>query len=542
MKDIISALEIDHLREHDGYEELLEGIKQSFEKHTLQNGTRLFTTDASGLYDLFLENLPEEARQHYNCHACRHFVNRFGGLAVIDRDTGTQTPIMWDFDVPEFFYNAVSMLWKTVKKAKVNGTFVTSEQILGCPKTGCWEHMSAKMPSYAVYSSPLHTAWQMRAEDAEEHKMLCMALTKYTKDSVREALNILRSDVLYRGHELLGRVEWLYNLYERINQPGVNKRNLLWFASAHAPAGFCHISSGMVGTLLDDIQDGLPLEDVKRRFAEKMNPTQYRRPQAKPAAGNVVQAEKIVERLGIKNSLLRRFARLDEIQAIWKPTPKTENKSASGVFAGVETKESKSNRANISGRIPIVTMTWEKFSRTVLPTAKKIEFSTEDSENLYSAIVTTQDESAPPIIQWDMPDNRCPFNWYVYAGMSTPTQWNLTPHTWVEVTAVTLQPNMWVKNQYKASEAVFFILAGCKDTGYQTCGSALFPEVLKSELHEIRSTIEAYSRNSVLGGYEDASACGIRLQKDNSSLSRWNAKFKVTTETGQTIYRLDRWD
>lgn len=74
------------------------------------------------------------------------------------------------------------------------------------------------------------------------------------------------------------------------------------------------------------------------------------------------------------------------------------------------------------------------------------------------------------------------------------------------------------------------------------CGSALFLEVLKSELHEIRSTIEAYSRNSVLGGYEDASACGIRLKKDNSSLSRWNAKFKVTTETGQTIYRLDRWD
>lgn len=542
MKDIISAMEIDHLRDHDGYEELLECIKQSFEKHTLQDGTRLFTTDASGLYDLFLDNLPEEARQHYNCHACRHFVNRFGGLVVIDQDTGVQTPIMWDFDMPDFFYNAVAALWETVKKAKVNGTFVTSDQTLGCPKTGCWEHMSAAMPSYAVYSSPLHTAGQMRAKEAEEHKMLCMALTKYTKDSVRESLNILKSDALYRGDELLGRVEWLYNLYERINQPGVNKRNLLWFASAHAPAGFCHISSGMVGTLLDDIQDGLPLEDVKRRFAEKMNPTQYRRPQEKPTAGNVIQAEKIVERLGIKNSLLRRFARLDEIQTIWTPSPKAETKSAGGVFSGIETKQSKANKTNPSGRIPAVTMTWEKFNRTVLPTAKKIEFSTEDSENLYGAIVTAQDESAPPIIQWDMPDNRCPFNWYVYAGLSTPTQWNLNPHTWVEVTAVALQPNMWVKNQYKASEAVFFILNGCKDTGYRMCGSALFPEVLKSELHEIRSTIEAYSHNSVLGGYEDASACGIRLQKDNSSLSVWKAKFKVTTETGQTIYRLDRWD
>lgn len=542
MKDIISAAEMDHLRDHDGYEELLDGIKKSCEKHTSQEGARLFTTDASGLYDMFLENLPEDARQHYNCHACRHFVNRFGGLVVIDRETGAQTPVMWDFDAPEFFSSAVSALWKTVKRARVTGTFVASVQTLGYPKTGCWEHMAAYVPACMVWQDRLHTASQMEAEDAEDHKMLCTALAKYNQDVVREALNILKSDALYRGDELLGRVEWMYNLYDKLNQPGVNKRNLLWFASAHAPAGFCHISSGMVGTLLDDVQDGLPLEDVKRRFAEKMDPTRYRRPQANPAAGNVIQAEKIVERLGIKNSLLRRFARLDEIQTIWTPAPKVKPLHTGGVFAGIETKQSQTNQSKISERIPAVTMTWDKFSRTVLPNAKKIEFSTEDFRNSYSAIVTAQDESAPPIIQWDTPDNRCPFNWYVYAGMSTPAQWNLKPNTWVEVTAVALQPNMWDEHSHKGSEAVFFFLDGCKDTGYRDCGSALFPEVLKSELHEIRSTIEAYSRSATLGGYDEASACGIRLQKENSGLNHWSAKFKVTSETGQTIYRLDRWD
>lgn len=34
-----------------------------------------------------------------------------------------------------------------------------------------------------------------------------------------------------------------------------------------------------------------------------MNPLQYQRPQAAPSAGNVAQAERIVEKLGIANSL-----------------------------------------------------------------------------------------------------------------------------------------------------------------------------------------------------------------------------------------------
>ena len=85
---------------------------------------------------------------------------------------------------------------------------------------------------------------------------------------------------------------------------------------------------------------------------------------------------------------------------------------------------------------------------------------------------------------------------------------------------------------------MFFILKGAKDTGYRTSGNALFPETLKAELREIRSTIEAYSRKAVLGGYDEASACGIRLQGN----SKWNARFRVTTDVGTTVYVLDRWD
>lgn len=57
----------------------------------------------------------------------------------------------------------------------------------------------------------------------------------------------------------------------------------------------------MIGTLLDDIASGMSFDSVSRRFAEKMHPLQYQRPQAAPSAGNIAQAEKIVEKLEFKN-------------------------------------------------------------------------------------------------------------------------------------------------------------------------------------------------------------------------------------------------
>ena len=85
MSVTISNTDIDIERANDGYEELLECIRRSFAEAAKKDGSEpLFRTDANGLYDLFLNNLPAEARQHYNCNACRSFVNHYGGL-VRDR-------------------------------------------------------------------------------------------------------------------------------------------------------------------------------------------------------------------------------------------------------------------------------------------------------------------------------------------------------------------------------------------------------------------------------------------------------------------------
>lgn len=537
MKDIISANEIDLSRENDGYEGFLSSVRASFEKQIQGGDDPLFTTDATDLYETFLEELPAEARQHYNCNACRHFVNRFGGLVRIDGQ-GKTHPVMWSIEPPGFFIGAVDAIQKKVKAAKVTGVFINGEKYLGIRKTGSWTHMAVDMPKAMVYHNLLKTPYQMAAEKAEDFKMLTNAISKYSIETVETAVKLLRSDSLYRSEKVLGVAEWFMGvLNDRSGKRGKTATNIVWRKAATAPTGFCHVSSSMIGTLLDDIEAGYDFDEVSRRFSEKMNPLQYQRPQAAPSAGNVAQAEKIVAKLGIENSLKRRFARLDELQTLWLPRVESKSKPFGGVFSGVSTKQSAAKKTN-NGLTTTVTMTWEKFKRTVLPEAQKIEFRVTGRNDSYSALVTAVDPDAPPIIQWDSEESRNPFNWYVYSGGSAPGNWGLSMG-WAEVTGVVLQPSLWRPGFEHQGQSVFFILKGCKDHRYRYSGAALFPEVLKSELREVRSTIEAFSRKTVLEGYDEATACGIRCQ---ASSKWWDYTFRVTTSLGVTEYKLDRWD
>ena len=538
-----TPIETDLSRPDDGYVHLLDYIRKSFNE-AIKNDTPLFLTNVENLYDIFLAGLPEDARQHYNCHECRRFVNNYGGLVTID-EYGNTHPVMWDFIPPEFFYSAILDVETAVLNAKVIGVFFTSERRFGVPKTGVWEHMSVELPLYHrpfMYRghNKLQTAGQKMAEKKEDYKMLRNAVMKYKRSTVESAVNLLQSNSLYRSEKTLGIAEWfldIVNMSRTGKEPYDSRKftNILWLKVATAPAGFCHISSSMIGTLLDDIQDGMDFDTVKRRFDEKMNPTKYQRPKAAPTAQNVARAEEIVVKLGIANSLKRRFARLDEIQKVWVPKVDVM-KAPYGVFGDIKTKEELNKPKPLIGHG--TTMTWDKFQRTVLPKAKKIEVKLGYGRDSYSALVTAADPEAPPILQWDSEDIRNPVSWYLYSSGSYAADWNLRSGDYVEVTGIAMQPNMWRLDwDDHHGQGVFFILKGCKDLKNKS--SALFPEILRSELREVRATIEAYSNTHPLSGDWEADACGLRYQSGGEN---WECNLRVTTDVGTSLYKLDRWD
>lgn len=411
---------IDYVRPQDQYEEFERAIYENFNE-VVKDNKHLYTvkTNPEVLWNLYLDNLPEEGRYVYNCRYCRHFIERFGGLVTID-ESGAVTSALWNADVPEYFKTAVKVLNDYVTEATypVDDAFISDSKILGTPKTGIWTHLHVELPRDMVNNSRVKTASQLMAEKREDRQTLLRALREYPINVVEQAVTLLQTNTMYRSDRVLGIAEWFLNVHKIYSSTNaVNKHNLIWKAVAEAPTGYCHIKSSVIGSLLDDIKAGYSTRVIMAKFEEKMNPQNYMRSQSAPTAAAIEQAEKLVEKLGIADSLRRRYARFDEIIGglFWVPKVEWDEEipkkpSGLGVFSHLTPKDAKTSN-DISLDLPTTTMTWSKFSKTILPTADKLEVKV-DNPNRFMALVTEAVPGSEPILQWDNP-----FSWYYHGGI-----------------------------------------------------------------------------------------------------------------------------
>ena len=528
----------------DTYEALLASVRARFKALTAGNGgkTSLFSTTTPDLYDAYLEGLAPANRQVSACFTCRKFVSRYGSLVIVGAD-GKTVPLLWDpAAAPERYAGAVGALAEAVSRAPIEGVFLSEETAWGAATTGAWTHLAVTPGEGLVFKPSLvKTTSQVVAEKKQDHETLLRGLAEFPLDIVRNAHSLLTNGSLLQSEKCVGVATWLLELHTQ-RSGAKNQRardNLTWLAVATAPVGFCHVRSTMIGTLLEELKSGLPFAEIKARFAAKLDPLLYRRAQVAPTAGNIAQAEKIVARLRAEGALERRFARLSDVKTVWRlpPAPTAQKGKKKGVFAHLAPPDKPASK---QVEAPVVTMTWDKFSRTILPTAESIEYLVPASNQAYVAMVTAKNFSAPPIVQWDFDDERNPVTWYVYHNGSAPARWNLKVGAYHPVTAVALGPSMWsTKRTFShQGEAVAFLLEGARDTEYSK-GAGFFPSFLKSEFHEIRATMEAYAKDAVVEGKDEAEACGICLSKSGA----WNLTFQVTAKGGlRSLYELDRWD
>lgn len=527
----------DHSRD---YRAMLDQVRQNFHRATAgQEALFSVASDKTALWNLYLNSFPAHDRQHYNCNECRKFFERYGDLVTVD-DRGRLTSVMFHEEPDGEYADHFAKLRSAIESGTIEHLHVTEEVKWGLARTGVWEHFAVQPPKELVGSHSYLTAYQQEAEVTADFHTMVRALTEYTADHLKTAMTILESESLYRGEKVIGPARWLQRVIEDQNttKNAKHRHNLLWRAVALAPAGFAKPRGNAIGTLLDDIKDGLPINDIRARFAAKMDPTKYNRPQTDPGAGNIQQAEKIVAALGVAPSFARRFARLEDVirHAVWKPRGSVTVTNG-GVFGHLTPREAKEAEKTLM-KLPSKKMTFEKFVNTVLPVAEAIEMYIA-SVMPFTAMLTAVDESAPPIYQWDAADNRNPVSWYLYPQGSTPAQWGLRMGKYVNVTAITRGPAEWGTKRFpNHGERLIFTLEDCHDSNGENVGLALFPEYLNSDLHGIRKTIEAHSKSGKLAGLRQATASGVSYAKgDHGSLT-----VRVKNGASVQVLELDRWD
>lgn len=489
------------------------------------------------LYEIFLSSFDDPAeRQYHTCHCCRTFIHRYGSLVVLD-ENGSMASALWADSNGHAYKHVAHRLRRAVERGVVSDLFLWSEILWGVPEAGGFTHLWAR-PNLAMrWISRTQTAGQAMAAKREDRRTLEHALGTMPREIVERAVDMLRAGSLYRADKVLPMASFLLDAHDRTaGKKGEPRNRILWRLVSEASAGWCSPRGSVLGALVEDLQAGLHAEAVARKHNERMDPLQYQRPSAPTSAGNVAQAERLFEQLGLAPSLRRRFAAADELVHLWTPRPKSSEPQQAGVFGHLLSAQRSPSTARLTARP--VTMTFAKFRRDVLPQAIEIEAHV-PAHGAFCAFTTAVERDAPPILQWDSDECRNPFAWYVYSSGSSASQWGLSAGQHARVVCMSEMPPMWGGNGARwkdYSNSALLVLEGARDS--RNTSLALFPECLRGEIHQVRRTIEAHSRSRKLEPLEDGRqhAAGLRIGDGMP------VELTVHTVAGLAVYVIDRWE
>src|ERR1700733_9020401 len=166
------------VHDHDAdWTAYVEAVRQSFDAHT-SGETNVFMTNASGLWNVWLDALAAEKQVH-NCTSCHRFIKYFGGLVTISED-GQTIPTMWDL-APDFYRHATLSVAKAVKRARVTAPYISADRTWGIPHTGPWTHLAVDAARFVGHRNKLLTPKQPMAAKREDFPTVAPALADFTE-------------------------------------------------------------------------------------------------------------------------------------------------------------------------------------------------------------------------------------------------------------------------------------------------------------------------------------------------------------------------
>jgi hypothetical protein len=499
---------------------LYRSMQENAEK-LLKSGSSIFHADLGDyhvLRDAFVSGLPAGKHQEFDCSACRHFMKNFGDLAMVDDQTGNLKPLFWKGDLQNDSYrNPVEMVEKLFEGKKVREVFQVNDKTInaGIAEAGGFHHMSFKFPT-----GRLRNAKPKRFGSAtalELAPMLDRVLADNNVSTIQKAADLLLEDKLPYALTHKSAIRWLRDLIEMSPltkvSDDVTRHNLLYLAAADSFLGCIHqLRSGALSTLLENIQLGLPFSTIKDKWIPLASPTAYMRPIAAPSSGNITAAESLFSELGLsKEDLARKYLLMQDLPDevfMWRSP--TIPAKPDGIFSELIPKSKPTPpTTDDDASIPPTCLTFASFVNRIVPNAKSIEYHLA-ARPLLRFLITGL-PGTNPLMQWHTPSNLA--SHYVYVRPGPAEIHNLTPG-WTPVTAIIPAPHLWEgipatttlplpddltgakgdrSKTYKHTHhgwRYICCLEGIEDNNSTSC---LFPTFMKSELHGVRSTIEAYS-------------------------------------------------
>lgn len=380
-----------------------EAIHRRFESMALTTNMFVTSIDPDELYEHYLAAFPEgtnpmfRERTEHDCSTCRNFIKHLGNVVII-KDGRTQT--VWDVKA-EYPYDVVAASMKLlIENSPIVGLFKSPEHQYGALTTTTqatgetYNHFcgvltaNQRHPNYA----------QLRGEYDVQAAMLKTAFDTFTEDALITVQELIASNNLYLGDQFKGAVNQFLQLFATYhNCEGMQQNNVVW-ANAYLPVA--RFKNTVIGTLVEALSKGTPIENAVAAYEAKTAPANYKRPTALITSRMIDAAVETIQELGLESALNRRFATTSDLSIqdiLW-----VDNDNAHLLKNPITALLEPSAKKPTVSKAAATDISIGDFVERILPHATKLQvlFNPGKKANLVS-ITAPVDAESEKLFKWD---------------------------------------------------------------------------------------------------------------------------------------------
>jgi hypothetical protein len=292
------------------------------------NGPQVYVTDVDGdaVYACYLAAFPAgtdpvfKKQTEHACSCCRHFLRRAGNVVAVSDEGVVRT--VWDeaAEKAPHPYNVVAVALRgIVRDANISDLYrvgakehsfgtATTRSVGDDGKALTWNHLyTGAIPKALQAASPD----QVRGDYRTTVQVFTRGLTELEPPALDTILALIDANNLYRGAEHRAAVVQFMAAQAAFRAKGPRERSVFAWTNAVGPAS--RFRNTVIGTLVQDLTDGMDVERAVASFEQKVAPTNYKRTTAVITPAMVKKAMETIEELGLEPALERRFATIADV-------------------------------------------------------------------------------------------------------------------------------------------------------------------------------------------------------------------------------------
>lgn len=282
--------------------------------------------EGDALYQRYLESFPDgtnpvfKERTEHDCSCCKGFIRHVANVvSVVDGEVRT----VWDEAAKSapYPYNIVAEslrrmvldapvvdLFRVSKNDSSFGSMQTKSLDAASGVVSTWNHFyTGPIPKHLQAPMPD----QVRGDYRTTVQVFTRGLNELRPDAVETVADLITSNSIYRGAEHQKAVSEFQQAQRTYLRLAPGPQNLFAWTAARGPAA--RFRNTVIGTLVQDLSEGVEVDKAVASFETKVAPQNYKRTTAVITPGMVKKAMETIADLGLEPALERRFARIEDI-------------------------------------------------------------------------------------------------------------------------------------------------------------------------------------------------------------------------------------